>query len=149
MTIDTSIEISEGQRNDILIAVADLILFNHSHKIPEDRLRTYFDDINEQICKPPLDNKEVEQLWERACDFVESIKEKEKATNRNSYYEDSNDNSNQSNTQYGSDQEDVELPTDPALHSLDKDVYGIMNFKPTVLAVARSKTKQIVKAKVV
>jgi hypothetical protein len=90
ITIDTSIEISEGQSNDILIAVADSILFNHSHKIPEDRLRKYFDDINEQICKPPLDDDEVEQLWQRAYDFVESIKEKEKATNGNSYYENSN-----------------------------------------------------------
>jgi hypothetical protein len=156
MTIDTSIEITEGQRNDILIAVADSILFNHSHKFSEDRLRKYFDDTNEQICKPPLDDKEVEQLWERAYDFVEAIKEKEKSTNgngnsygNNSSNGSSNNNSESAQTQYGSEQEDVELPTCPALYGLDKDVYGIMNFKPTVLAVARSKTKQIVKAKVV
>ena len=39
LTIDEKFKISAGQRNDMLIAVADSILFNHSHIIPEEKLR--------------------------------------------------------------------------------------------------------------
>ena len=45
--------------------------------------------------------------------------------------------------------DDVRLPVDPTLYGLDKDVYGIMNLNPPVLAVARNNTKQITKAKVI
>ena len=39
LTIDEKFKISAGQRNDMLIAVADSILFNHSHIIPEEKLK--------------------------------------------------------------------------------------------------------------
>src|SRR5829696_2536617 len=132
LEIDKSIEILEGQRNDMLIAIADSILFNHLHQFPEEKLRKYFDDINEQLCRPkPLSHREMNQLWERACKFVEASKEKEKENGSSGKY-----------TRTALDEE-IHLPDNPELYDLDKDVYGIMNFSPPVLAVARSKTQQI------
>ena len=143
LEIDESIEIAEGQRNDMLIAVADSILFNHSHKFSEEKLRKYFEVINDQLCKPePLDDRELNQLWDRACKFVEVIKEREKENGNGS-------SSNSKTTSNDSEDEDIHLPDNPEYYDLDKDVFGILNFNPPILAVARSKTKQIVKAKVI
>lgn len=61
----------------------DSIIFNHSHKHSEEELRKYFDEINEQLCKPgPLDTRELDGLWERALRFVEASKEKEREKKR-------------------------------------------------------------------
>ena len=144
LKIDDSIEIMEGQRNDILIAVADSILFNHSHKHSEEDLRKYFDIINEQLCKPePLLTEEIDRLWQSALRFVEASKEKEKEKDKDKKSE------SRSAQDKIDEVDDVRLPDDPTLYGLDKDVYGIMNLNPPVLAVARNNTKQITKAKVI
>jgi len=140
LKIDKSIEIQEGDRNNMLIAVADSILIRHSNRHSEEHLRKFFDDINEQLCKPEsLDEREMDIIWQQACRFSEKIREEQKQADES-----------KSDDDYGNGtEEDIHLPDDPALYGLDKDIYGIINFSPTILAVARSRTNQIVKAKVV
>jgi hypothetical protein len=140
LTIDDKIAIPEGQRNDMIIAVADSVLFNHSHAIPEGKLREYLDNINEKLCKPPLGDNEIDGLWQRACKFVESTKEREKESKKEQH---------QQEQQYDSDVDSgIKLPDNPEQYGLHEDVYGVMNFTPPFLAVARSNTRQITKAKI-
>jgi hypothetical protein len=147
LAIDDKIKIPEGQRNDMMIAVADSVLFNHSHIIPEEKLREYLDTINERLCKPPLDDRELGGIWQRACRFVESTKEKEKEKEREQRQPQQHD---KTKSQEDDDSESgVKLPDNPEQYGLLDDVSGVMYFTPPVLAVARSKTRQITKAKIV
>jgi hypothetical protein len=142
LTIDEKIEILVGQRNDMMIAVADSVLFNHSHIIPEEGLREYLDNINEKLCKPPLDRNELDGLWQRARRFVESTKEKEKEKAQQQQYD-------RTTTKIGEeDDSGIKLPDNPEQYGLHEDVCGVMNFTPPILAVPRSKTRQITKAKI-
>jgi hypothetical protein len=132
----------------MMIAVADSVLFNHSHVVPEEKLREYLDNINEKLCKPPLDDNEINGLWQRACRFVESIKEREKEreSKREQHH---HQQEHQQQQQYDSDSDSgIKLPDNPEQYGLNDDVYGVMNFTPPFLAVARSNTRQITKAKI-
>lgn len=147
LKLDDSIKIMEGQRNDILIAIADSILFNHSHKHSEEELRKYFDLINEQLCKPePLATEELDRVWQSSLRFVDVSKEKEKEKEKEKQKDNGTGDDKDSSDRDNDDE--VRLPDDLAFYGLDKDVYGIMNLNPPILAVARSNTRQITKAKV-
>lgn len=139
LTIDNSIEIMEGQRNDMLIAIADSILFNHSHKHSEDKLRTYFDDINQQLCKPDsLDDGELDQLWDRACKFVEVIKEREKE-NGNGNYSNGKEQDQETNSDY--------IPSS-ILDKLGDNIHLKINDEPIILLIAHKGSGRIVRARV-
>ena len=76
LTIDPSVEIQHGHRHDIMISIANSILFQHSTTKSHDKLRDFFIQINDSLCKPDsLPETEVLRLWEDALDFVSKIKE--------------------------------------------------------------------------
>ena len=78
LTIDPSIEIHDGQRHHTMISIANSILFRHSTTKSHNKLREFFMQINDCLCKPdPLSNKEVLKIWEDALEFVSRIKEQE------------------------------------------------------------------------
>jgi hypothetical protein len=59
-----------------MISIANSILFQHSTTKSHDKLRDFFIQINDSLCKPdPLPETEVSRIWEDALVFVSKIKE--------------------------------------------------------------------------
>jgi hypothetical protein len=78
LTIDPSTEIQDGHRHDIMISIANSILFRHATTKSHDKLRGFFMEINNKLCKPyPLPDKEISKIWHDALEFVSEIKKQE------------------------------------------------------------------------
>lgn len=76
LQIDKTAKILEGCRNKTMIGIADSLLFRHSKNRSEQELRGFFEQINEQLCEPPLADNEINSIWNQAIKFVEAnIKE--------------------------------------------------------------------------
>ena len=77
LEISHSIRIPSGQRHTTLISLADSLLFNHNHlaggKNTVDELRNFFDQINDELCEPPLPSEERDSIWRSALDFVNKL----------------------------------------------------------------------------
>jgi hypothetical protein len=75
LEINHNITIPQGQRHTTLISLADSLLFNHlaKGKDTEGQLKGFFDQINVQLCEPPLSWGERDSIWKRALDFVHRI----------------------------------------------------------------------------
>jgi hypothetical protein len=87
LVIDFRAKISQGQRHNILISIADSILFRHSGRKTEEELRKFFQEVNEKLCEPePLPDDETESIWNSALRFVEDNK-KDQQDKEQSYHE--------------------------------------------------------------
>ena len=76
--IDTTIEIGEGVRHDILVFTANSILFRHSATKSHNTLKKIFFEINYTLCRPTaLPNQEAERIWSDALVYVQAIIERE------------------------------------------------------------------------
>jgi putative DNA primase/helicase len=76
LEIDNTITISEGERHNTILSIANSILRRH-HKsnISVEELKNFFEEINEQLCRPsPLSQKEIDVIWESAIQFLEENK---------------------------------------------------------------------------
>jgi hypothetical protein len=75
LTINHNIRITEGQRHNTLISLADSLLFNHltKGKNTTGELKSFFDQINDKLCEPPLSRGERDSVWKSALDFVNRI----------------------------------------------------------------------------
>ena len=77
--IDIRVRISQGQRHNTLISLADSLLFNHLGKESEEKLRSFLEVINKSLCDTePLPDSELDSIWNSALRFVTKIKEHEK-----------------------------------------------------------------------
>jgi len=136
LVIDKSVTIDEGQRNDMLIAIADSILLRHSTRHSEEYLRELFEKINKQLCKPPLDGRELDSIWQRASNFTEKIKEEQKQADKT-----------KRKTIYGIGDNSDYIPEE--IHNeIGDDIYLKINDSPIILIVAQKKSGRIVLAKV-
>jgi hypothetical protein len=83
LEVNHNIRIPAGQRHTTLISLADSLLFNHNHlaggKNRVDELRSFFDQINDELCEPPLTSYERDNIWRSALDFVDKINASEEA----------------------------------------------------------------------
>ena len=78
LIIDPSVVIHNGQRHQIMISVANSILFRHSATKSHDKLSEFFSEINDKLCRPdPLPSKEVSRIWEDALEYVSKINQYE------------------------------------------------------------------------
>ena len=70
---DTSIEILEGTRHNILVFVANPILFRYSATKNHDTLKQKFMDISYNLCKPyPSPPQEIEGIWKDALEYTQT-----------------------------------------------------------------------------
>ena len=76
LKIDKTITILEGERHNTLLSIADSVLIRyHNSNISLEKLKNFFEDINEQLCQlGPLPKKEIDVIWESAIEFVERNK---------------------------------------------------------------------------
>ena len=58
LEVNHNIRITEGKRHTTLISLANSLLFFFNHlamrKKTEGQLKSFFDQINEELCEPPL-----------------------------------------------------------------------------------------------
>ncbi len=86
-SINPEIIIEEGERHTILLSIANSLLINHiksknfngNEKIIRiQQLQDFFFEINTQLCKPiPLPEKEINEIWTSAVNYVINIKNKQ------------------------------------------------------------------------
>jgi P4 family phage/plasmid primase-like protien len=71
LVIDQTVKIPAGQRHNSLISIANSILFRHLGAKDEDVLKGFFMQVNSVLCYPePLQEGEVNSIWNSAIDFV-------------------------------------------------------------------------------
>ena len=78
LQIDTTIIIYEGERHNTLLSIANSMLIRHhiSNSIPLDELKIFFENINNNLCKPyPLSQNEIDGIWESATEYAENKRE--------------------------------------------------------------------------
>jgi hypothetical protein len=74
---DLNYKISNGTRNNTLLAVADSLLYHHYNSKDIEYLKNYFFEVNQKLCEIPLEDKELEIIWTQATSFIrKSIAEK-------------------------------------------------------------------------
>jgi hypothetical protein len=84
LIINDKIVIEEGARHLTLLSIADSLLINHvkSRILKEDekmkkieQLKNVFFEINNELCKPiPLPEKEMNEIWNSALNYIDSLK---------------------------------------------------------------------------
>ena len=65
-------KISNDNSNNTLVAVIDCLLKYHYDKDFEN-LKTFFYEFNQKLCENPLENEEMEELWDQQTDFIEIV----------------------------------------------------------------------------
>jgi P4 family phage/plasmid primase-like protien len=75
LEVNHNIRIAVGQRHTTLISLADSLLFNHlaGGKNAVGEIKSFFDQINDELCEPPLSWDERDSIWKSALDFVYKI----------------------------------------------------------------------------
>jgi P4 family phage/plasmid primase-like protien len=65
--------INEGSRHNTMLSFARKLLYvNGFHtNVSKDDLKTFFLEINNKICVPPLPEKEIQQIWKDALKYSE------------------------------------------------------------------------------
>jgi P4 family phage/plasmid primase-like protien len=82
LTIDPTMIISKGERNDTLLSLANSMLFQHYDNsktkfagklkdCTEQELREFYDEINDKLCDYPLEYRELNRIWNNALKFVQ------------------------------------------------------------------------------
>ena len=84
LVINPEIVFEEGERHTTLLSIADSLLINHlklrnlmdnEKNIQTERLKDFFFEINDELCKPfPLPEKEINEIWNSAIDYVNTLK---------------------------------------------------------------------------
>lgn len=116
--IDTSIEITEGVRHDVLVFTANSILFRYYNTKSHKTLEEIFRKINYTLCKPdPSPNQEITRIWTNALQYVQAAIEREKI-----------------------------IPKEIAERLNQLGVYKIVKENPTTLYLADRRRDQILKA---
>lgn len=75
---DSNYVIVEGERHLNLLSIANLLLLTHlkSGDSNVEKLRAFFDQINQKICSPePLPQEEIDSIWNSSLDFVKGKKD--------------------------------------------------------------------------
>ena len=78
LQIDPTIIIHEGERHNTLLSIANSMLIRHriSNNIPLDELKKFFENINNNLCKPyPSPQNEIDGIWESAIEYAENKRE--------------------------------------------------------------------------
>ena len=83
---DPDTKIQEGDRNNELIRVANILLFRNQNVLEEYRIKELLDEWNKNHCVPPLETKEVNDIWKSAKKFVAEVN-KDRAYQRHLYQE--------------------------------------------------------------
>ena len=65
--------INEGQRHLTMLSFADSLLVHHKNKQGREKLKTFFLSVNDNLCLPPLPEKEINSIWKSAEEFVEDL----------------------------------------------------------------------------
>ncbi|MER5174413.1 MAG: bifunctional DNA primase/polymerase [Candidatus Nitrosocosmicus sp.] len=72
MIDDENYKISDGTRNNTLLAVANSLLSNHFNSKDIENLKSFFFKVNQTLCEKPLDQRELESLWTQATSFIKN-----------------------------------------------------------------------------
>ena len=70
-------KISNGSRNNTLLAIADSLIANHFTK-SRGFLKSLFFEINQKICENPLEEKELESIWNQSTNYIKSSNDEKK-----------------------------------------------------------------------
>ncbi|HEY7082243.1 MAG TPA: primase alpha helix C-terminal domain-containing protein, partial [Nitrososphaeraceae archaeon] len=75
LSIDSTIEICEGERHQTLLSVADSLLLRYRNKgKTEEWLKKFLSEINQKLCHPePLSDDEIDEIWNSAIEYVNRI----------------------------------------------------------------------------
>jgi hypothetical protein len=132
--IDPRVRISQGQRHNTLVPLADSLLFNHLGKESEEKLRSFFEEINNTLCDPgPLSGSELENIWRSALGFVTKIHGLEKEG-----FETEGEIEDEDDELRGID---INIIQKLSLH-----VYSVVSSNPPVIYVAHKGKRKIIKA---
>lgn len=78
LTLDPMVKISEGERHLTLLSAADSLLLTHlNRQRSEEELKDFFISLNKHLCEPPLADREIQDIWKSAKEFV--IKKREES----------------------------------------------------------------------
>jgi hypothetical protein len=67
---DSNYKISNGISSKTLLPFADSLLYHHFNSKDIDYLKEFFFEVNQRLCETPLDEKEVEGIWNQAIKFI-------------------------------------------------------------------------------
>jgi hypothetical protein len=77
-------KIPQGSRSNTLISLVRVILNQHYDSTDIQDIRSFVEDVNQKLCDPPLDQDEIDGIWERDFKYLlndlESGKFKRKRT---------------------------------------------------------------------
>jgi hypothetical protein len=134
LCIDTRIRISKGQRHNTLVPLADSLLFNHLGKESEEKLRGFYEEINNTLCDPgALPDSELDSIWNSTLRFVTKIKEQERERfEGESNIDDENDELKGIDTNI--------------LQKLSPHVCSVVSSNPPIMYVAHKGKRKIIKA---
>ncbi len=68
---DPEYKVYEGSRHNDLIRIANALLFRNQNLLEEFKVRELVEGWNKDHCAPPLERKEVENIWKSTKKFVE------------------------------------------------------------------------------
>ncbi len=70
LRIDPTISIEEGTRHSTMLSIANSLLVRHTGKDSE-KIKNFFEKINDINCKPPLNDSEISHIWNNTVRHVE------------------------------------------------------------------------------
>src|SRR5215208_97019 len=65
--------IYEGERHMTMLSFADSLLIHHKNTKSKEELKTFFLQIADTVCLPPLPENEINSIWKSAERFVEDL----------------------------------------------------------------------------
>ena len=65
--------IYNGQRHMTMLSFADSLLIHHKNKQSKEKLKTFFLQVNDNVCIPPLLENEINSIWKSAEKFVDDL----------------------------------------------------------------------------
>jgi hypothetical protein len=134
LTIDPSVKIHDGQRHHTMISIANSILFRHTTTTSHDRLREFFMQINDKLCKPySLPENEITKIWEDALEFVSKIKEQEQRYGKKPVD--------------GAKRDDIIWMPSEVMQELSEHKWALTRHSPRRFVISHNKFNQIVERK--
>ncbi len=72
LQVDETISIEEGTRHYMMVSIADSLLIRHSKRKGLAELKNFYDKINNVNCKPPLNDSEINSIWNDSTKYVKN-----------------------------------------------------------------------------
>jgi hypothetical protein len=144
LQIYNNTKISIGERHTTLVSFADSLLIRHlteaEAEAEEDKLKQFFEQVNNTLCDDPLPDSEVNSIWKSALRFANRIIEQRKEEQGIGSQEGVAD------TDYIEEDDDLKGIYIDILERLSPHIYSVVSLNPPVMYIAHKGKRKIIKA---